>query len=83
MAIRGRFYDSDKLEIKIAAPITDLTYKFILKFDEEALFKQARNMIFANREKIIIAAGEWKPSGRFNVFYTDVKNKKQMSVINQ
>ena len=83
MAIRGHFYNPNKLEIKIAAPITNSTYTFILKFREKSLFNTIRNNIYANRDKIVLVAGEWKPSGIFNVFCADIESKKQITIIKQ
>lgn len=83
MAIKGFFYNPEKLEIKIAAPIATSAYTFILKFREKELFNTIRNNIYANKDKIVIVAGEWESFGKYNVFCSDIKTQKQIVIIKQ
>lgn len=77
----GYFYNSEKLEIKILAPIASRKYSFILKFDEEKLFHDIQKGIYENRDKIIVIAGKWQSTGKFNIFYADITSKRQVSII--
>lgn len=80
---KGHFYNSDKLEIKITAPITNCAYTFLLKFQRKILFNTIRENIYANRDKIMVVAGKWKPSGTYNMFCADISSKKQITIIRQ
>lgn len=79
--VKMYFYDPQKLEIKILAPIGSERYSFILRFSDEKLFKDIKNIIFNNREKIIVVSGEWKSTDQYNYFFTKIINKKQIAII--
>lgn len=84
MVSKGYFYNTNKLEIKIAGPIRPLInqeYMFILKFEQDSLFKEIKNITYENRDKIIVVAGNWKASGAFNAFYSNITSKKQITII--
>ncbi len=78
---RPYFYDSTKKEIMLTASTDGEEYTFILKFGEEALFKEIKNDIFPNKEYLIVVAGKWSNSGIFNVFCSTVSSKKQLAII--
>lgn len=79
---RPNFYDSTKMEISLVIAFTDKNeYTFVLKFDNEKLFREIRNVIFQNKEYLIVVAGEWKSSGTFNIFQTNFSSRKQLLII--
>ncbi|QGG57900.1 hypothetical protein [Paenibacillus sp. B01] len=78
---KPRFYDSDRKEISLVASTVGEEYTFILIFENELLFKEIKNVIFSNKEYLIVAAGQWSSSGIFNVFCTPVTSRKQLAII--
>ena len=75
--VKGRFYDNDKNEIYLVAPIANPNYHFILSIPDINLYRKIRNMVFENKDKFIIVAGEWKLSDfRLDYFKTTIYNKK-------
>ncbi|MCC8159258.1 MAG: hypothetical protein LIO50_08590 [Phascolarctobacterium sp.] len=76
------FYDNDKREITLVAPIKNVKYECVLNFDDDALFKDVRNNIYANRNKVIVIASQWSSSGIYNVFCAPIKSKKQVAILN-
>lgn len=75
------FYDSEKLEINILAPITNRKYSFVLRFAEKKLFQHIKTGIYENQDKIIVIAGKWSSTGKFNMFYTDIISEKQIAIV--
>ena len=81
--VKGRFYDNDKNEIYLVAPIANPNYHFILSIPDINLYRKIRNMVFENKDKFIIVAGEWKLSDfRHDYFKTTIYNKKQIAILN-
>lgn len=78
---RANLYDSAKMEISLIASTEGEEYTFILKFENEELFKEIKNDIFPNRGYLMVVAGQWGSSGTFNVFYTTFSSKKQLAII--
>lgn len=78
---RPYFYDSIKKEILLIISADGEEYTFVLKFDDENLFKELKNDIYPNREYLIVVAGNWRSSGSFNVFCTTFLSKKQLAII--
>lgn len=78
---KPKFYDNSKLEIALVAPVNVEKYEFILTFKEEKLFKIIKNMIYINRDMVIVVAAQWDSSGVFNVFRAPVASKKQLAII--
>ena len=78
---RPRFYDSSKKEISLIISDEGKEYTFILEFDDENLFKEIKNVVFPNRDYLVVVAGKWRSSGSFNVFCTTVSSKKQIAII--
>ncbi len=78
---RPNFYDAIKMEISLIISADYREYTFILKFDDEILFKEIKNSIFPNRNHLIAVAGDWKSSGCLNVFCTSFSSKKQLAII--
>ena len=78
---RPYFYDATKKEILLIATADSKEYTFILNFDDETLFKEIKNMIFLNKDYLVVVAGDWKSSGCFNVFCTAFSSKKQLAII--
>ena len=81
--VKGRFYDSDKNEIYLVAPVANPNYHFILSISDINLYKKIRNMVFENKDKFIIVAGEWKASNLgYDYFETRIYSDKQISILN-
>ena len=79
----GHFYDNDKNEIYLVAPVANPNYHFILSISEINLYRKIRNMIFENKDKLIIVAGEWKSSNLgYDYFETRLYSDKQISILN-
>lgn len=81
--VKGRFYDSDKHEIYLVAPIANPNYHFILSISDINLYKKIRNMVFENKDKFIIVAGDWKASNLgYDYFETRIYSDRQISILN-
>ncbi len=78
---KGRFYDNDKKQIYLAAPMDSKRYTFILAFLDDGIYRIVRNEIFNNRDKIVVVAGKWKASSTYNSFITEVHGQKQVTII--
>lgn len=77
----GYFYNFKKHKIHLVAP-SSKKYEFILKIQDSKLFQFIRNSLYNNRDKFILVAGNWKRSGKFNVFQADITGKRQVKVMN-
>ena len=81
--VKGRFYDNDKNEIYLVAPVANPNYHFILSISDINLYKKIRNMVFENQDKFIIVAGDWKPSNLgYGYFETRIYSDIQISILN-
>ena len=81
--VKGRFYDSDKNEIYLVAPVANPNYHFILSIPDINLYRKIRNMVFENKDKFIIVAGDWKPSNLgYDYFETMIYGDRQISILN-
>ena len=81
--VKGRFYDSDKNEIYLVAPVANPNYHFILSISDIKLYNKIRNMVFENKDKFIIVAGDWKPSNLgYGYFETKIYSDRQISILN-
>lgn len=81
--VKGRFYDNDKNEIYLVAPVANPNYYFILSISDINLYKKIRNMVFENQDKFIIVAGDWKPSNLgYGYFETRIYSDRQISILN-
>lgn len=76
----GGFYNTSEKEIYLVAPSSE-KYEFILKVSSDELFRFLRDIIYSNRDKFIIVAGDWKASGKYNIFQTKVTSKRQIKII--
>lgn len=79
--LKYRYYSSDKKEIAFVCLPNGTKYTFIVKFGNEGLFKEIRKNVYENRNHLIIVAGEWNSSGKYNTFCTEIKSKKQMTIV--
>lgn len=81
--VKGRFYDNDKHEIYLVAPVANPNYHFILSISDINLYKKIRNMVFENQDKFVIVAGDWKPSNLgYGYFETRIYSDRQISILN-
>ncbi|MEG0737574.1 MAG: hypothetical protein RR441_11935, partial [Longicatena sp.] len=77
----GYFYNSKTMEITIKAPILSEKYTFQVKIPDKELFAHVKKTIFNNRDKIIVVSGEWRAGSSYDCFATEMKSKKQFTVI--
>ena len=81
--VKGRIYDSDKNEIYLVAPVANPNYHFILSISDINLYNKIRNMVFENKDKFIIVAGDWKASNLgYGYFETRIYSDRQISILN-
>lgn len=81
-AIKGKLYDKDQLSISLRAPASSPQKgTFVLLFKDKKLFWERQNLIFNNRDRIIIIAGMWESGVDAWTRYTQVVNKKQIIII--
>ena len=81
-ALKGKLYDKEQLSITLQAPASSPQKgTFVLLFKDRDLFWERQNLIFNNRDKIIIVAGMWKAESDARTRYTQVVNKRQIIVI--
>lgn len=78
---QGRFYDNEKKEIYLVAPINSKKYTFVLSFLDEDVYRTIRSEIYNNRDKIIVVAGNWEKTKTYNHFISKVYSKKQVTII--
>lgn len=76
-----KFYDDNKQQIYVVVSSSKAQYSFILQFQDEKNYKIVRNEIYNNKNRIIVVAGNWKSSGIYNCFLTEVIGRKQIAVI--
>ncbi len=70
--VKSRFYDNEKKHIYLSAPINSQKYSFILCFSDENTYRDIRDEIYNNKDKIIVVAGKWETAGTYNYFTTKV-----------
>lgn len=79
------FYSKEKLQIYLTAPLkseyNSNYYSFILQFQNKDVFKKIKNEIYNNRNNIIVIAGEWKKSEKYNCFISNVNNSRQVYIV--
>jgi len=80
---RKRFYDPDKKEIYLTAPIKNNNYNLVLRFGNLKAFMSLKDQLFHNRNKIIIVGGIWKYYGIYGTFCTEIISRKQYKVLNE
>lgn len=79
--VKGRIYDSDKNEIYLVAPVANPNYHFILSISDINLYNKIRNMVFENKDKFIIVAGDWKASNiGYGYFETRIYSDRQITI---
>ena len=80
--IKGRFYDKEKNEICLVAPVEHPNYYFILFIPDINLYRTIRNMVFENKNKLIIVAGEWNLSKEDRrIIRSIIYSNKQITII--
>lgn len=79
--VKRIIYDNVKKQIYLEAPINSKKYSFVLQFEDDALYKNIRDEIYNNKNKIIIVAGKWEKSDTYNCFQTQMQGRKQIAVI--
>jgi len=81
--VTGKLYDNGKKQIYLSAPVNSKRYSFILDFFDEKTYRVIRDEIYNNKDKIIVVAGKWRPSGTYNSFITPVCGRKQIAIIKE
>ena len=75
------FYDDERKEVYLTSPINSKKYTFVLSFLDKDNYKEIRSEIYNNMDKIIVIAGKWESSGKWNKFISKVYSKKQVAII--
>lgn len=78
---RARLYNG--ASIFLETPIDDAKYQLELKIKDAKLFREIRDLLYANRDHVIVVAGKWESSGIYNCFSTEFNNKKQIKILKQ
>lgn len=79
--VKRRFYDNEKKQIYLAAPIYSQKYSFILCFLDDDTYRVIRDEIYNNKDKIIAVAGKWEKSEIHDYFISRINGRKQVTVI--
>lgn len=77
----GYFYNREEKQIYLAAPLGSQRYSFVLQFQNIDTFDYIQEEIYKNRDKIIVIAGDWQRSGKYNCFIAEIHEKTQVAVI--
>lgn len=75
------FYDNNCIYLVFFTPKEE--YEFELRFSDTKLYNEIKNMLYNNREYVIIVAGKWEKSDKFNQFSSKCNCKSQIKVLRQ
>lgn len=78
-----RSYLYEDKSIFLVSTIIREEYEFELKCSDDLLFRSIRDLLYANRDNVIVVAGQWEKSGVYNRFSTQFNSKKQIKVLKQ
>lgn len=78
---RTRLYD--RASIFLETPVNTVKYQLELRIKDAELFREIRDLLYANRDHVVVVAGKWEASGTYNCFVTEFNNKKQIKVTKQ
>lgn len=78
-----KFLYNNQREIFLETPIYNKKYSLTLYFENEELFTEIRKLLYDNRENVIIVAGKWEKTEKFNCFGTKIMSKRQIKVTKQ
>lgn len=76
---QGYIYFDDCNEIRLKAPFERKNNKIILKFNDIDLYEDVKSVIYNNREKIIVVAGNWEQKDE-KTLQTNVSSKEQIYI---
>lgn len=76
---KGYIYFDDCNEIRLKAPFERKNNKIILKFNDTDLYEYEKSVIYNNREKIIVVAGNWEQKDE-KTLQTNVSSKEQIYI---
>lgn len=79
--VKGKIYDNEKKQIYLVAPMGSQKYSFVLSFSDENKYRAIRSEIYNNKDKLIVVAGEWKSSGTYDSFVTNIYGERQVTII--
>ena len=79
--VKDRLYDNDKRCIYLSAPMDSKKYSFVLDFSDDETYKIIRGEIYNNRDKVIIVAGQWESSGKYNSFISKINRREQVAIL--
>ena len=80
VAKSGYFYDPDKMEIIVLSPNSE-KHEFILKFNNNRLYRDMRDRIYPNIAYKVLVEGDWSHSGKDNIFATNITSSKQIAIL--
>ena len=79
---KPRYFNTDGSgKIFLELSHNEITYNFILNFDNNILFRSIERKLRNNRNRKIIVAGKWDKADKYNSFSTLITSKKQITVI--
>lgn len=78
-----KFLYNNQREIFLETPIYNKKYSLTLYFENGELFTEIRKLLYDNRENVIIVAGKWEKTEKFNCFGTKIMSKRQIKVTKQ
>ena len=77
-----RAYLYDHENVYLETPIDKVKYNLKLHFEDRALYKRLENVLYNNKEHVIVIAGKWKSTGDV-WFATEVVSDRQIKVLKQ
>lgn len=70
------FYDKEIQTINLCTPVKTIKYKLQLMVSDKKLFREMRDNLFNNSDKIIIVGGEWQVTETLNMFSAIITSNK-------
>lgn len=79
--MQGKLYEG--MNIYLETPIGAEKYQLKLKLQGTKLFQEIRDLLYNNRNHVIVVGSKWESSGEYNCFATEFSSKKQIKVLKQ
>lgn len=81
---RANLYDEENIYLETPIDnVANVKKHLKLHFEDKKLFKRMKKLLFDNRNHVIAVAGNWKSSGDYNCFVTEVVSARQIKVLKQ
>lgn len=79
--VKGRIYNNNVKEVYLTSPIETKTYSFILRFENDEIYRSIRNQVYNNQNMCFVVAGDWDKTDINNCFISNISSLKQFLVI--